>query len=608
VEKASEEPGRPTGESAQEKPPQKFSRVEDQRSTGFLQHLFGPAVLIATVCLVFITLLLVWKIPRHPTDDLNWVKVIPSGRTDLKQLFDFQLSDYKAGLVRLDAYLGLQAVLVATTILVIIRRSDSLNLFGNSIPLSWLHFFIPIFLIYLWLASGFVVHELVWGRMRGVEISNALHGSSAGVEYRKLFRDAGWIDGWVLSFVDNLTDRNYSGIERNLFVPILLVTVLGTLISAAHASTLALVSIGCRRYLSTRQRRRLLWYYVLPLAPLSFLLISHVLFAYGGPNRNLFQLYVAAVSIPLMAFLLWLSAKIDIRTYTETLQCLRRLRQVTLLNPVDRLLLQRGLGSTGTGTERTIALIGDSLSTAFHVSSLPQMLVRMRRGWKTNWFVTLPADNQVGRSVLMRLSDLGTITGVQHASVSALVDSGKRRSALNHLTGAYHFSHQADEVLTGQFPDILLLWIGHNDVDWRWQADSWTRGSLLELSNAFIHRYEAQLRRLLDGALASDNRAVIVVFGLTNFKSFFEAHAEAETMRSVDSSLFPHLESAYRYFVSMRPEYRAGMIELAELFNEKLEIMCKRLGEQLSGTNTRLVYSNAMSVTRMDRRSLSQFG
>jgi hypothetical protein len=509
-------------------------------------------------------LVLLWKLPGHPTDDPNWVRITGlSSDTDVKELFKQQLSDYKAGLGRLDAYLSLQALLVATTVLVIIRRSDSLNLFGNSIPLSWLHFFIPIFLIYLWLASGFVVHELVWGRMRGVEISTLLPGSIA--EYRKLFRDASWIDAWVLSFVDNRATPGYSGIERNIFVPILLVIVLGTLISAAHASTLALVSIGCRRYLSTRQSGRLLWYYALPLIPLILLLISHVLFAYGGPNRNLFQLYVAIASIPLLAFLLWLSARIDDTSYTQTLQSLRRFRQVTLSDPVDQLLLRRGLGSAGAGNERTIALIGDSLSTAFHVSSLPQMLFRMRRGWKTNWFVTLPADDQNRRSVLMRLSDLGTITGVQHASVSALVDSAKPRSALDHLTGTYHFSHQVDEVLTGQFPDILLLWIGHNDVDWKWQTDSRTRSSFLELSNLFGQRYEAQLRRLLDGALASDNPAVIVVFGLTNFESFFKARRAAENMKSEDSSLFPHLGSAYRYFVSMRPEYRDGMIELAAI-------------------------------------------
>jgi len=279
------------------------------------------------------------------------------------------------------------------------------------------------------------------------------------------------------------------------------------------------------------------------------------------------------------------------------------LRQVTLLDPIDRLLLRHRLGAAGSGNERTIGLIGDSLSTSFHLSSCFSMLIRMRRGWKINWFMTLPASEEVAPSVLMRLSSLGTVTGFQHASVSAMVDSAKDRTLLDRLKGTYHFSHQVDEVLTGQFPDILLLWIGHNDVDWRWQADSLTHESLHELSDAFVQRYEAQLRRLLDGALASENRVAIIVFGLVNFESFFEARAKAEDMRSTDKSLFPHLEVAYRYFVSMKPEYRKGMIELAAIFNKKLEIICKRLDEQLPGANVRLVYSDAMSVTRMDSAS-----
>jgi hypothetical protein len=588
------------GETPPESEPRKLSQFKGEIQTGSLQHLFGPAVLIVTVSIIaVITVLLFWGIPDHPTKMESWVKVTTSIKPDdLKPLFDHQLKEYKAGLLRLDAYLALQALFIATTVLVIIRRSDSLTLFGNSIPLSWLHFFIPILLVYLWLASGFIVHDLVWGRMRGVEISNALHGSNA--EYKKLFRDSGWIDGWLLSFVDNRSSRNYSGIDRDFATPAtgLLIVILGTLISAAHASTLALVSIGCRRYLNTKQRRRLLGYYILPTVPLAFLLISHFLFAYGGPNRNSFQLYVAVVSTPLLAFLLWLSAKIDSTSYPETLQCLRRLHQVTLLSPIDR------FSPEADGTERTIALIGDSLSTGFHVSSVPQMLVRMRRGWKTNWFLTLPADGQVGKTVLMRLNALGTITGVQHASVSALVINAKHRRAFDHLAGTYHFSHQVDEVLTGRFPDILLLWIGNNDVDWRWQSVSRTRQSLLELSNAFIRAYEAQLRRLLDGALGSESRAALIVFGLANFESFFRARAEAEAMRRTNNSLFPHLESSYSYFVSMKPEYRSGMIELAALFNDKLEGMCKRLGEQLQETNVRLIYSNALSVARMDSPAL----
>jgi lysophospholipase L1-like esterase len=248
------------------------------------------------------------------------------------------------------------------------------------------------------------------------------------------------------------------------------------------------------------------------------------------------------------------------------------------------------------------------LEYGFSSQFVLRMLVRRRRGWKTNWFLTLPADDQVSPSVLMRLSALGTVTGVQHASVSGFVDDGKQgwtqffRGALNNLTSTYYFSHQVDEVLTGQFPNMLLIWIGHNDLDWRSQtkADALTRDPSNELSRAFVQRYEAQLRRLLSGALASKRRSVIIVFGLSDINSFFQARAKAEAMRKINNLLFPHLDSSYRYFVSMRPEHRDGMIALASLFNDGLEVMCKRLSEQLAGTEVRLVYSNAMSSIRMD--------
>ena len=200
----------------------------------------------------------------------------------------------------------------------------------------------------------------------------------------------------------------------------------------------------------------------------------------------------------------------------------------------------------------------------------------------------------------MRLNALGTITGIQHASVAAMVDAGRRRSVHNRVTGTYHFCHQVDEVLSGPFPDILLIWIGHNDVDWRSRTEFLRPQILEELSDAFIYQYEAQLRRLLNSALASGRRSAIAVFGLTNFASFFHARAEAELMRSANDRLFPHLETGYKSFVSMKPEHRSGMVELAIHFNSKLEVMCNRLGEQLSGTEVRLVYSKAMSLTEMN--------
>ncbi|MBH5392224.1 hypothetical protein [Bradyrhizobium diversitatis] len=166
----------------------------------------------------------------------GWPPHFPASGTtveysNLKDLFDHTLSDYKAGLTALDTNLSAQALVVATAVLVIIRRSDSLNFFGNSIPLSWLHAFIPILLLYLFMAYGNISHRLIASRMLGVQLACALSLApqdaattkalrldeaaakcGTGNPHRELLRDAGWIDAWYISFID--TEQNISGIDR----------------------------------------------------------------------------------------------------------------------------------------------------------------------------------------------------------------------------------------------------------------------------------------------------------------------------------------------------------------------------------------------------------
>ena len=111
-------------------------------------------------------------------------------RATLKSLLDLQLNDYKAGLVAFNTNISVQALLVVTAVLVIIRRSDSSNLFGNSIPLSWLHVFIPILLIYLFMAHGYISHRVIASRMLGLQIAEGLQKAERlphQSEYRPYF-------------------------------------------------------------------------------------------------------------------------------------------------------------------------------------------------------------------------------------------------------------------------------------------------------------------------------------------------------------------------------------------------------------------------------------
>src|SRR5262249_24949243 len=179
-----------------------------------------------------------------------------------------------------------------------------------------------------------------------------------------------------------------------------------------------------------------------------------------------------------------------------------------------------------------------SLSTAFQLRSLPSMVFQNWVAWKRNWFLRLEAANGDG-GVLERVSAAyGTVQGFHHASVSAKVDDGNARDVIDRLRDTWHFSHQVDEVLSGPFPDLLLIWIGHNDVDWKLKTRLDSGASLDELSDQFISRYAVQLKRLIRGALGSRKRCMIVAFGLISFESFFDAREGAERERHNDGSLY----------------------------------------------------------------------
>src|SRR5262249_38742225 len=157
----------------------------------------------------------------------------------------------------------------------------------------------------------------------------------------------------------------------------------------------AILPIGCRRYLPGTSMQRLLWYYLAPLLPLLVLLLSHFQFAYGGANRNWLQLYVAALTVPLMAVLVWLSMTVDRKFDPESLQCLRRQRSLMCLGRPQQLAFSAELWVTAESPNRTIALIGDSLSTVFYVGLPPAMFCRLWRAWKINWFLALPSKKQI---------------------------------------------------------------------------------------------------------------------------------------------------------------------------------------------------------------------
>jgi lysophospholipase L1-like esterase len=542
------------------------------------------------------------EIQSEPTPTPGVTEPSQTPSVTLKEVFDYQLKDYKSKLDGLDANVKLQALFIMFTVLLILRRSDSLNLFGNQLPLQWLHLFVPLVILYLWLDFGFLLHGLIYSRIQGIKILETLSPSTVNLG-KLLFRDSGFMDGWFLSFVDPSPTGigAYSGIDHNFGKPTaaFLVIVFGTLISAAHACLIAIAFIGCRRYLRQPSSQFLSLYYVLPLLPIVFLIFSHIQFAYGGSNRNYIQLYIAFMTIPLVAILLWRSVIADREADPGSVHCLRRQRRLVSPDSPDR--TTQYVDSLEVSS--SVSLIGDSLSTAFYVGSFPGMLSRTWRAWKGTWFVGVADGRSETRSVFERLYEVTPMSAVLHATPRAKVDGGGNRGLLDLVTKTWHLSHQVDEVLIGEFPDLLLLWIGHNNINWSSKDESLSDESCEALSTQFAECYERQLRRLLKGAMINKKPTVIIVYGLINFESFFRARRDAEQRRSADSTQYPYLEKDYEYFAAMKPKHRSGMIQLAESYNKRIESMCGKLGTEIQESDVRLVYSDALSqveITKAD--------
>ena len=190
----------------------------------------------------------------------------------------------------------------------------------------------------------------------------------------------------------------------------------------------------------------------------------------------------------------------------------------------------------------------------------------------------------------------------EYSSVGGSVDSGGGR---NRFLGSWlplSFSQQTDLILEEKrFPDLVLIWIGHNNLHWEWFVDPRRpediETGLQKMAANFRRDYARQLGRLLERAREQKQRRAFIVFGLVNFKSFFEARNAAERLRKENPKLYPYFDVGYQRYESMKPEYRANMMKLALMINEELRAMVGEFNRKLGGDSpVRLEYSDALAT------------
>lgn len=258
-----------------------------------------------------------------------------------------------------------------------------------------------------------------------------------------------------------------------------------------------------------------------------------------------------------------------------------------------------------------VAMLGDSVCMGTYISSPWSTLWRARASRGKNWFLQFEAASSIC-GISKGLETITPFVAMEYAGVGALVDhEHERQNLFRRILGTRNFSGQIGELLrASRFPDLILILIGHNNVDWVWrcppdQLDAPDQ-RLQRLSEELRRDYTRELRRLLEGAAIQRHRVAIVVYGLINFESYFKGREAAERLREADMTLYPHLETTYKYFISFHPAHRRNLIRLSRMVNEELRLMVKTLNREFvqQTDQIQLRYSDALATADLSRAEL----
>ena len=258
-----------------------------------------------------------------------------------------------------------------------------------------------------------------------------------------------------------------------------------------------------------------------------------------------------------------------------------------------------------------VGMLGDSVCMGIYISSVFSTFWRTRRCSGRNWFLDTDQSPDAIQSVSKRLEEFTPFVAMEYAGVGALVDhEGEWQNVFRRVLGTRNFSGQVSQLLAARrFPDLILISIGHNNVDWAWRCPpgevAQPDARLQRQAQVFRQNFAQQLRRVVDFARGQHHRVAVVVYGLVNFAPYFQGRAEAERRREQDGRLYPHLETTYKYFRSFHPAYRQNLIRLARMVNDELRALVHELNCELNNeAHLQIRYSDALADADLSRVEL----
>src|SRR6266478_3509950 len=258
-----------------------------------------------------------------------------------------------------------------------------------------------------------------------------------------------------------------------------------------------------------------------------------------------------------------------------------------------------------------VAMLGDSVCMDVYISSPWSTFWRVHTRRGRNWFVNTGSPHLGIRSISKRLEEITPFVAIQYAGIGALVErENGRLNFFRRILGTRNLSGQINQLLRApRFPDLILISIGHNNVDWAWRCPldelNAPERRLNYQCKEFRENYGRELRRVIRRAVRERHRVAVVVFGLINFELYFKGREAAERLRESDTSLYPHLETTYKYLLSFHPTYRRNLTRLASRVNGELRATVEELNLEVEDTgHIQLRYSDALATADLSRAEL----
>lgn len=258
-----------------------------------------------------------------------------------------------------------------------------------------------------------------------------------------------------------------------------------------------------------------------------------------------------------------------------------------------------------------IALLGDSLSKHVYVSPGLGLLWRARTEERRNWFLdTDPSPNSI-YSVYERINELTPLVASDYARGAAEVTAQSwDETLIKTLARTRNFTRQVNQVLQPKrFPDLVLIWIGHNNLNWvkglplneREHPEKYLR----ERARRFHDDYSRQMRRLIARAGNENHKVAVIVFGLADCETFFKARQQAEALHATNRKAYPYCEVCCTRYESLKPKYQENMTRLGVMLNSELRSMVADLNRDIKDhPNLRLEYSTAFTKMDLSRLEL----